>query len=262
MGRFTSIRSAPPPAPTSAVEDDPAPSSTTVTTTTTTTTTNTTTTTTTTAPAPPTTGPPVTAIAVPVAPPPARVAPVAPPRAVVEQPWTPFAAVGGFTLVHPSSRVERVGFHQSNHEGARELEPLATAVSPTTLESRDRLTSSRTAADVVIDPVVEVRAPVTGTVKRSGTYVLYCHYSDDYAVIEPDGQPGWEVKILHIDGVRVGAGERVTAGQTVIARGPTPLPFESQVDELTTADRAWPHVHIEVIDLAIPNRPSPGGGCD
>ena len=255
MGRSTSVRRAPSPAPTSAVEDDRAPSSAIATTTTI-------------ATAPATTAPPTTALVVPavpvvpVVPPPATVAPAAPPRVVVEQPWTPFAAVGGLTLFHPSSRVERVGFHQSNHDGARELHPLPTAAFPATLESRHRLTGSRTAADVVVDPVVEVRAPVTGTVKRSGTYVLYCDYSDDYAVIQPDGQPGWEVKILHVDRVRVRAGERVTAGHTVIARGPTPLPFESQVDELTTAASAWPHVHIEVIDLAIPDRPSPGGGCD
>ena len=213
---------------------------------------------------PPATEPPSVAVApAPPPPPPAPVAsPASSPRAVVDQPWTPFATVGGLTLVHPSSRVERVGFHQSNHEGAQELEPAASAAAAATLEPRHRLTSARTAADVVIDPDVEVRSPVTGTVKRAGTYVLYCEYSDDFAVIQTDGQPEWEVKILHIDGVRVSAGERVVAGETVIARGPTPLPFESQVDELTTAERAWPHVHIEVIDLAIPNVPSPGGGCD
>lgn len=183
------------------------------------------------------------------------------PRVVVEQAWTPFAAAGGVTLYHPSSRVERVGFHQSNHEGAQQLEPLPAAVAPATMEARHRLTGSRTAADVVIDPAVEVRAPVSGTVKRAGTYVLYCEHSDDFAVIEPDARPGWEVKVLHIDGVRVAAGDRVLAGETVIAGGPTPLPFESQVDELTTAATAWPHVHIEVIDLAIPDIPSPGGGC-
>lgn len=207
-------------------------------------------------PPPATRGIPATALP---PPPPTTAAPR--PRAVVEQAWTPFAVVGGVTLVHPSSRVERVGFHQSNHEGARQLEPLPSAVAPVTMEARERLAASRTAADVVIDPVVEVRAPVTGTVKRAGTYVLYCEYSDDYAVIEPDARPGWEVKILHIDRVRVGTGDRVVAGETVIARGPTPLPFESQVDELTTASTAWPHVHIEVIDPAIPNVPSPGGGC-
>jgi hypothetical protein len=182
------------------------------------------------------------------------------PRVVTEQAWTPFAAVGGVTLRHPSKRVERVAFHQSNHEGARQLTPLPTAVAPSTLESRDRLTGTRTAADVVIDPAVEVRAPVTGRVKRAGTYVLYCEHSDDYAVIEPDGHPGWEVKILHIDGVAVRPGDRVTAGATVVAPRPTKLPFESQVDE-TSAPPAWPHVHIEVVDPSIPNKPSPGSGC-
>ena len=114
----------------------------------------------------------------------------------------------------------------------------------------------------MIDPDIEVRSPVTGTVKRAGTYVLYCKYSDDYAVIEPDAHPGWEVKVLHINGVQVGEGDRVVSGETVIAGGPTHLPFDSQVDELTTASTPWPHVHIEVIDPAIPNIPSPGGGCD
>ncbi|HEV2069512.1 MAG TPA: hypothetical protein VGR26_06945 [Acidimicrobiales bacterium] len=211
------------------------------------------------APAPPPVIPDVPGTTASPAPPPSTTAPR--PRAVVEQAWTPFATVGGVTLVHPSSRVERVGFHQSNHEGARQLEPLPSAAAPVTMEGRERLAASRTAADVVMDPAVEVRAPVTGTVKRAGTYVLYCEYSDDYAVIEPDARPGWEVKILHIDGVRVGAGDRVVAGETVIARGPTPLPFESQVDELRTASTAWPHTHIEVIDPAIPNVASPGGGC-
>lgn len=185
----------------------------------------------------------------------------APTRVVGEQAWTPFAAVGGITLHHPSERVERVGFHQSNHEGARDLEPLPTAVEPVVLEDRERLTGPRSAADIVVDPDVEIRSPVTGTVKRAGTYVLYCEHSDDYAVIAPDANPAWEVKLLHIDGVSVRAGERVVAGETVIAGGPTPLPFESQVDELAPVPPAWPHVHLEVVDPSIPNIPSPGGGC-
>lgn len=184
-----------------------------------------------------------------------------PVRVVSDQAWTPFASVGGVVLRHPSRRVERVGFHQSNHEGARQLTILPTAVAPLTLEARERLTGSRTAADVVADPAVEIRSPVTGRVKRAGTYVLYCEHSDDYAVIEPDAHPGWEVKILHIDGVRVRAGQRVKAGVTVLAPRATQLPFESQVDELRSADPAWPHVHIEVVDPAIKNRPSPNSGC-
>ena len=212
---------------------------------------------TTTAPPAPTTLPPTT-IAVPTtAVPPAPIPPA--PRSVTDQPWSPFATVGGVVLQHPSARVERVGFHESNHDGARELEPLPTAVDPVTLETRERGTGARTAADVVADPDVEIRAPVTGRVKRAGTYVLYCDHSDDYAVIEPDARPGWEVKVLHIDGVLVAAGDHVQAGQTVLAPRPTRLPFESQVDE-ATADPPWPHVHIEVVDPSIPDRPS-GGSC-
>ncbi|HUP70777.1 MAG TPA: M23 family metallopeptidase [Acidimicrobiales bacterium] len=180
------------------------------------------------------------------------------PRVVHEQAWTPFAAVVGSEVVlhHPASRVERVGFHESNHDGARGLDPLATAASPVTLEGRDRGTGARTSADVVVDPNSEIRSPVTGTVRRAGTYTLYCDNRDDYVVIEPDSRPGWEVKLLHINGVRVRAGERVVAGETVLAPRATVLPFESQVEEVT-AKPPWPHVHIEVVDPTIPDRPSP-----
>lgn len=171
------------------------------------------------------------------------------------------ALVGEVLLVHPATRVERVGFHQSNHEGAREMAPLPTAVQSVTLESRQRLSGARSAADVVVDPAEAIRAPVSGVVKRAGTYVLYCRYSDDYVVIEPDGRPGWEVKMLHISGEQVSRGQRVEAGVTQVAARATQLPFESQVDELRTADPAWPHVHIEVVDPTIPNVASPGGGC-
>ncbi len=193
----------------------------------------------------------------------AREAPVpvrTPIRTIHAPEWSPFAWVGGVTLVHPSAVVERVGFHQSNHDGARQLDVQPSAAGAITLESRDRETGSRTAADVVVAPDLPIRSVVTGTVVRAGTYVLYCEHADDFAVIEPDAHPGWEVKILHIDSVRVSAGDRVEAGVTVLADGPTPLPFDSQVDE-HTADPSWPHVHVEVVDPSIPDRPSPGGGC-
>jgi biotin carboxyl carrier protein len=175
--------------------------------------------------------------------------------------WSTMASVAGIALLHPSARIERIGFHQSNHEGARELEVAPTAVGAYTMESRERLTSSRTAADVVVKPGTELRSPVTGVVKRAGTYTLYCKYSDDYLVIAPDVNPAWEVKMLHIDGVAVRPGQRVEAGVTVVAPRATQLPFESQVDEARTAEPAWPHTHIEVVDPSIPNIASPGGGC-
>ncbi len=195
------------------------------------------------------------------APPPTTTPPGPPPRAVMEQEWTPFATVGGITLTHPSRRVERVGYHQSNHDGAQQMDSVPTAAAPVVMDGRNRETGSRTAADVVVDPELEIRSPVTGRVIAAATYVLYCKYSDDIAVIEPDDHPGWQVKVLHIDGVRVRPGDRVAAAQTVLAPRATPLPFQSQVDKLRTADPAWPHVHIEVVDPSIPDRPTPGGGC-
>jgi biotin carboxyl carrier protein len=210
-----------------------------------------------------TTEAPVAETTPPTEPPPPTTEPPPPPpppvRPVYEQAWTPFAVVGDVVLQHPSARVEQVAFHESNHDGAQELAPLPTAANPVTLESRERGTGGRTAVDVVVDPDVEIRSPVTGRVLRSGRYVLYCRHSDDFLVVEPDTRPGWEVKMLHIDGVTVRAGDRVTAGETVVAPRPTQLPFESQVDEITTQP-AWPHVHIEVVDPSIPNRPK-GGSC-
>lgn len=204
------------------------------------------------------------AVTAPPAPAPATL-PAPPPtvavRAVVDQAWTPFATAQGVVLTHPSNRVERVGFHESNHDGARALDPAGSAVAPVTLEGRERGTAPRSAADVVVDPGTRIRAVATGRVKRAGRYVLYCKYTDHYLVIAPDGQPGWEVKMLHIGALRVRPGDRVAAGETVVAVGPTQLPFESQVDELAPVAPAWPHVHIEVVDPSIPDRPTPGGGC-
>lgn len=176
------------------------------------------------------------------------------------QNYAPFATFADVTLVHPSIRVERIGFHESNHDGARQLEPTTDAIDPIVLASRQRGTGSRTAADIVVEPGTEIRSPVTGTVLRSGGYVLYCDHQDHFVVIEPDSHPGWEVKVLHVNGVLVAAGDRVAAGVSIIAPEATILPFDSQVDQ-HTAIPAWPHVHIELVDPSIPDRPSPGGGC-
>jgi hypothetical protein len=78
--------------------------------------------------------------------------------------------------------------------------------------------------------------------------------------IAPDERPGWIVKVLHVRGVRVEVGDRVEAGVTPIARRARLLPFESQVDAVTQSP-AWPHVHVEMIDPSVPDRPTPGPGC-
>ena len=182
-----------------------------------------------------------------------------PARPVTEQAYTPFATAGGVVLRHPAARVERIGFHESTLDGAQQLEALPTSAPTLVLEGRARDTTARGAADVMVDPDDEIRAPVTGTVRYAGTYVLYCKYSDDFLIIEPDDHPGWEVKMLHIDGVRVRPGARVQAGVTVVAPRATRLPFESQVEDGSYRP-AWPHVHIEIDDPNVPDRPT-GPGC-
>lgn len=174
--------------------------------------------------------------------------------------WPVFGTVGDIELRQPSAAVELIGFHQSNHDGAQGIVAAEGSSPSFVMGSRNRDTNRSGAADIAAHPLVEVRAPVTGTVVRAGGYTLYCRYSDDYVVIEPDGHPGIEVKVLHILGLHVARGERVVAGETIIANHPNQLPFRSQIDAFT-GDPAWPHVHIEVVDTSIPDRRSTGGGC-
>lgn len=211
-------------------------------------------------------GAPTTTTTATTAPPPTEPPPPAPTtvpaieRVLVTTGFAPYATAEGVVLHHPVDVVERVGFHESGHDGARHQEPAGTAARPFTMETRERGTGGQTAADIVVHPDGAVRAPVTGTVVRGGSYTLYCDNTDEFLVIEPDARPGWEVKLLHFEGLKVSVGDRVEAGVTVVGVRGRILPFESQVDEFTAAP-SWPHVHVEVVDPSIPDRPSPGGGC-
>lgn len=173
--------------------------------------------------------------------------------------YVQFAWAGDLAVYLPVTRYETVGFHESGHDGAFQLEVVG-LVDWRTLASRGRGTGSRTAADIVVPPGEAIMAPITGTVIRAGTYTLYCDHSDNFIVIEPEGRPGWELKIFHFEGLAVGVGDDVVVSETLIGSGGRILPFESQVDEFT-AEPSNAHVHIEVIDTSIPDRPSSGGGC-
>ena len=170
-----------------------------------------------------------------------------------------FAWAGDLAVFLPVTRYETVGFHESGHDGAFQLEVVG-IVDWLTLESRGRGTGSRTAADIVVPPDEPIMAPINGTVIRAGTYTLYCDHSDAFIVIEPEGRPGWELKIFHFEGLAVSVGDPVVVSETLIGTRGRILPFESQVDEFT-AEPSNAHVHIEVIDTSIPDRPSTGGGC-
>ncbi|MDH4366289.1 MAG: DUF4214 domain-containing protein [Acidimicrobiia bacterium] len=167
--------------------------------------------------------------------------------------------VAGLSLAAPARVIERAGFHQSSHPGAQEMTAAAPApVRISTMDSRKRGTDGRGALDVAVEPSTTITAPVSGTVKRAGPYTLYCKYSDSYVVIAPDTRPELEVKVLHLRDLTVRAGQRITTGDKIAGRA-TRFPFTSQIDELTVAATAWPHVHLEVVDPSVP-RP-PGAGC-
>jgi hypothetical protein len=179
-------------------------------------------------------------------------------RIVETREYPVFATTGGLELLHPARSVERIGFHESSHDGAQQMEILDATAAWIVMDTRDRGNGSRTAADIVVDPADPVVAPISGRVVRAGSYTLYCEHSDNFLVIEPNGQPGWEVKMFHILDLTVQAGDVVVGGQTQVAVGARLLPFDSQVDAYT-ASPAWGHVHIEVVDPSIPDRKSTGG---
>ncbi len=171
----------------------------------------------------------------------------------------PVVEVGGITVAAPAMVIERAGFHQSSHPGALPMVAVDPApIRITTMASRNRGTDLRGAIDIAVEPSTTIVSPVSGTVARAGSYVLYCRYRDGYVVINPDGRPDLEVKILHVQGVAVRAGERVEVGDTIAANATT-FPFRSQIDALT-GEASWPHVHIEVVDPSIPRNGS-GGSC-
>ncbi len=218
------------------------------------TTTSTSTTTTTTVPTTTTTAPTTTA-----PPAPTSTTRPHPGRLLYEQAWVPYAVAGPVTLHHPSDHVEAIGFHQSGHDGAQHQSSVPGSARWFVQEDRGRDTDPQGAADIVVEPDREIRAPVTGTVIRAGTYTLYCDKVDQYAVIEPDARPGWEVKVFHVEGLALSSGQRVEAGVTRLAARARVLPFASTVND-DTALPAWPHVHVEVVDPSVPDRPT-GPGC-
>jgi hypothetical protein len=93
---------------------------------------------------------------------------------VLDTGFRPFLDAEGVTLNYPTPHVERVGLHESNAAASRPLVPLPGAGETFVMPTRDRHTGANTAADVLSDPNLEVRAPVTGRIKRGGTYTLYC----------------------------------------------------------------------------------------
>jgi len=179
------------------------------------------------------------------------------------EPLSPFALAPGFPIHLPAESVRGVAFHEASMEGAMTMRPLGRCrpcrhprfrpprppdgpFRYIVMDPRGRGSAPTSAVDVVVGRRTVVLAPVTGRVRVSRRYRLYDRYPDRRVAIVPDGADGIEVVIIHLRGVRLAPGERVTASVTPLGWARR-FPFSSQVDRYVAGDH--PHVHIEVVDV-------------
>jgi len=173
------------------------------------------------------------------------------------------ATVSGVELLSPSADPVIVGFHEASFDDAMAFVPvgmLATNDNTTKFTngiddvtgfgyviqaSRGRAHSAVSAVDVLLEPGVSVLSPVNGRVTDVRNYDLYGRYADTRIEIQPDAAPHLRVVMIHVRGVRVQVGQRVTAGISEIAAEANAFGFESQIDRYA-ARAGLGHVHIEV----------------
>lgn len=173
------------------------------------------------------------------------------------------ATWGDVEIVQISPDVKMVGFHEGgsqaddvrpNARPHRDLgaEPVATESRRDDLPSmilpgRGRGTGAATAIDIAMPEGREVHSPITGTVTAANEYSLYGKHADTIITIQPDGHPEIMLEILHVEGAQVEVGDRVVAGETVIADSANLLPFSSQIDRFVKlGGKPMPHVHLEM----------------
>jgi len=179
----------------------------------------------------------------------------------------PFASVGdtGLILYFPAhvSEVLGVGFHESGKSEALPLQPVGNCyfrestqtVSRSislsrfpvlfVMNSRGRGQTPASAADVAMRPGTLVRSPVDGVVTKVEAYYLYGKYPDFKVEIKPQGHPELRVVVIHIDEVRVKAGDPLEAGKTELAKvRDLSHTFDSQINEYISKECDHPHIQV------------------
>lgn len=178
-----------------------------------------------------------------------------------------FATVAGEELVLPGV-VRHIGFHESGTYGALAMTPVGRmdrnlngdrialpAVNGyrnrgyTVLPTRQRSGGPTTAVDLSMPVGVPVVSPVSGTVVAANPYNLYGTTPDEIVEIVPEGRPDLRLRMMHVEGLAVRAGQAVEAGETILAAQPRHLPFPSQIDRYAGSH---PHVHLEMVHR-LPN---------
>ncbi len=110
--------------------------------------------------------------------------------------------------------------------------------------SRGRANAPTSAVDVALADGQAVLSPVAGVVAEVRPYSLYGRYDDVRLELHPDGATDHAVVLIHVQGIRVKAGDRVAVG-TVLADGARRFPFDAVIDRATAPAKVG-HVHLEV----------------
>ncbi|MFT5223634.1 MAG: hypothetical protein ACI867_001956 [Glaciecola sp.] len=147
------------------------------------------------------------------------------------------ATVGELVLRTPTRELKAMGFHQAPR-GETRLTMTPVGRHGFTMASRRRGTAKTSAVDVAMPRDTAVLSPVDGRVVEVRNYALYGNYRDSLVRIR---QGNHDVVVLHLQGVKVHAGQRVEGGVTEIAEGPRVFPFKSQVEKF-----AGHHPHVDV----------------
>lgn len=173
-----------------------------------------------------------------------------------ERRWRPvvMADVAGLLVYRPARRIEGVGYHESLFATAAAMAPRGAGYA--VMASRGRGTPATSAADVVMTSSEKALAPVSGRVVSVTPYRLYCGSENDVRIlIKPRGHPDVRVMVIHVTGVRVHPGQKVSYAYTVLGTARSFTSFTDQVDHYFPG--GYPHVHVEVESPAA----SPLPGC-
>jgi murein DD-endopeptidase MepM/ murein hydrolase activator NlpD len=108
-----------------------------------------------------------------------------------------------------------------------------------------------TAVDVGAKPGTPIISPVSGTVVKVKSYLLYGTFPDFEIHIQPDGWQNLDVVVIHTTNVQVAPGDRVEAGITQLAN--VRKLSDKLVDQLAYYTRdGGNHVHVQVNNADYP----------
>lgn len=166
--------------------------------------------------------------------------------------------------------VVAVGFHQAERKDAIAMLPTVDYFDKETtatiieevlhsetpvlfvMNSRGRGSALTSAVDIAMVPGAEVYSPVDGLVTTVKTYYLYNRIKDYHVEIQPEGFPEIRVAIIHINDVKVTAGERVKRRETFVGRMRSLPQISSQIHKYLPEKHD--HIHIQVNPATVDSK--------